>query len=153
MLPKLSALAGSRRFHEFRSNLKSLLYAVSVIGAAGAVGGFLLGPLVVRIAFKVHLGHIDVGLLAASTGFFIVAMSLAQALIALEGQGRAALGWLAGLVVFIVTTALGNDSLLRLELASVISSFAAAAALGAFLFSRLRLVEAEEDLDQATVAF
>jgi len=133
--------------------LKSLLQAVSVIGVAGAVGGFVLGPLVVKIAFDVELGHVDVGLLAASTGFFIVAMSLAQALIALEGQGRVALGWLTGLVVFLVVTALGHDLLLRLELASVISSFAAASALGAFLFSRLRLVEGEEDRDHATVAF
>ena len=153
MLPKMSALAGARRFHEFRSTLRSLLQAVSAIGAAGAVGGFVLGPLVVKIAFNVHLGHIDVGLLAASTGFFIVAMSLAQALIALDGQGRVALGWLAGLIVFLVTTARGNDLLLRLELAAVISSFAAAAALGAFLFAQLRLVEAEEDRDQASVVF
>ena len=29
MLPKMSALAGARRFHEFRSTLKSLLHAVS----------------------------------------------------------------------------------------------------------------------------
>jgi len=153
MLPKLSALAGSHRFHEFRSSLKSLLQAVSAIGAAGAVGGFVLGPLVVRVAFDVQLGHIDVGLLAASTGFFIVALSLAQAMIALEGQGRVAVGWLIGLVAFVVTTALGNDLLLRLELASVISSAAAAVAMAAFLFVRLRLVEAEEDRDQATVAF
>ena len=153
MLPKLSALAGSRRFHEFRASLKNLLQAVTVIGVAGAMGGFLLGPLVVKLAFDVELGHVDVGLLAASTGFFIVAMSLAQALIALEGQGRVALGWLTGLVVFVVVTALGNDLLLRLELASVLSSFAAACALGAFLFARLRLVEGEEDRDHATVAF
>ena len=153
MLPKMSALAGARRFHEFRTTLRSLLQAVAVIGFAGALGGFVLGPLVVKIAFDVELGHIDVGLLAGSTGFFIVAMSLAQALITLEEQGRVALGWLAGLVVFLVTTALGNDLLLRLELASVTSSFAAAAVLGAFLFSRLRLVEAEEDRDQAAVLF
>ena len=139
MLPKLAALAGARRFHEFRSSLKSLLQAVVAIGIAGAIGGFVLGPLVVKIAFDVELSHLDVGLLAASTGFFIVAMSLAQALIALEDQGRVALGWLAGLVVFIIVTALGNDLLLRLEMASVVSSFAAAAALGAFLFVRLRL--------------
>jgi O-antigen/teichoic acid export membrane protein len=153
MLPKLSALAGARRFHEFRSSLKNLLQAVVGIGIAGAVGGFLLGPLVVEIAFDVELGHVDVGLLAASTGFFIVAMSLAQALIALGGQGRVAIGWLTGLLVFVVTTALGNDLLLRLELASVISSFAAATALGGFLFSRLRLVEGEEDRDHAVVTF
>ena len=153
MLPKLSALAGSHRFHEFRASLKNLLQAVSVIGVAGAMGGFLLGPFVVKVAFNVELGHVDVGLLAASTGFFIVAMSLAQALIALAGQGRVALGWLTGLAVFLVVTALGNDLLLRLELASVMSSFAAACALGAFLFVRLRLVEGEEDRDHATVAF
>jgi O-antigen/teichoic acid export membrane protein len=153
MLPKLSALAGSHRFHEFRSSLKNLLQAVSVIGVTGALGGFVLGPFVVKVAFNVELGHVDVGLLAASTGFFIVAMSLAQALIALEGQGRVALGWLTGLVVFLVVTALGNDLLLRLELASVLSSLAAACALGAFLFVRLRLAEGEEDRDHATVAF
>ena len=152
MLPKLSALAGSRRFHEFRSSLKNLLQAVSLIGAAGAVGGFILGPLVVKIAFDVELGHVDVGLLAASTGFFIVALSLAQAMIALEGQGRVAVGWLIGLVTFVVTTALGNDLLLRLELASVISSLAAAIAMASFLFVRLRQAEAEEDRDHATVA-
>ena len=152
MLPKLSALAGSRRFHEFRASLKNLLQAVSVIGVAGAMGGFLLGPLVVKIAFDVELGHVDVGLLAASTGFFIVALSLAQAMIALEGQGRVAVGWLIGLVSFVVTTALGNDLLLRLELASVISSLAAAIAMASFLFVRLRQAEAEEDRDHATVA-
>ena len=153
MLPKMSALAGSRRFHEFRTSLTNLLQAVVAIGAAGAVGGFVLGPLVVDIAFNVELGHVDVGLLAASTGFFIVAMSLAQALIALDGQSRVALGWLFGLVTFVVVTALGNDLLLRLELASLLSSFAAAAALGAFLYTRLRLAESEEDRDHAPVAF
>jgi hypothetical protein len=129
-----------------------LLQAVIAIGAAGAIGGFVLGPLVVDIAFNVELGHTDVGLLAASTGFFIVAMSLAQALIALDGQSRVALGWLTGLVTFVVITALGNDLLLRLELASLLSSFAAAAALGGFLYTRLRLAEGEEDRDHATVA-
>jgi O-antigen/teichoic acid export membrane protein len=152
MLPKLSALAGARRFHEFRSSLKSLLQAVSTIGAAGAVGGFVLGPLVVRVAFDVELGHVDVGLLAASTGFFIVALSLAQAMIALEGQGRVAVGWLIGLVSFVVITALGNDLLLRLELASVLSSLVAAVAMASFLVVRLRHVEAEEDRDHATAA-
>lgn len=152
MLPKLSALAGSRRFHEFRSSLKNLLQAVSIIGLAGAIGGFLLGPFVVKIAFDVELGHVDVGLLAASTGFFIVALSLAQAMIALEGQGRVAVGWLVGLVMFLVVTALGNDLLLRLELASVLSSLVAALAMASFLVVRLRHVEAEEDRDNATAA-
>jgi O-antigen/teichoic acid export membrane protein len=153
MLPKLSALAGARRFHEFRSSLKNLLQAVVAIGAAGAIGGFVLGPFVVDIAFDVELGHTDVGLLALSTGFFIVAMSLAQALIALDGQSRVALGWLFGLMTFVIVTALGNDLLLRLEVASVLSSLAAATSLGTFLLSRLRFAEGEEDREHVAAAF
>ena len=81
-----------------------------------------------------------------------MALSLAQAMIALEGQGRVAVGWLIGLLTFVVTTALGNDLLLRLELASVVSSLAAAIAMASFLFIRLRQAEAEEDRDHAVVA-
>jgi hypothetical protein len=80
-------------------------------------------------------------------------MSLAQALIALDGQSRVALGWLIGLMTFVTVTALGNDLLLRLEVASVLSSLAAAAALGLFLLTRLRLAEGEEDRDHLAVAF
>jgi hypothetical protein len=108
---------------------------------------------VVDIAFNVDLGHTDVGLLALSTGFFIIAMSLAQALIALDGQARVAAGWLIGLLTFVIVTALGNDLLLRLELASVFSSLAAATALATFLFARLRSAEGEEDRDHLAVAF
>lgn len=145
LLPKLAALAGANRFHEFRASLHKLVQAVAAIGIAGAIGGYALGPLVVELAFDVELGHVDVGLLAAATGFFIVAMSFAQALIALGRQGQVALGWFCGLVVFAIVTALGNDLLLRLELASVVASAAACAAIAFALHRRLGAVEATED--------
>lgn len=149
LLPKLSALAGARRFHEFRHSLGKLLEAVTGIGLLGAVGGYVLGPIVVKIAFDVELSHFDVGILALGTGFFIVAMSIAQALIALKGQNATAVGWLAGMAVFVVVVALGNDLLLRVELASLLASAASCGALAVALVRRLRAAAADEDREHA----
>jgi O-antigen/teichoic acid export membrane protein len=145
LLPKLSALAGARRFHEFRHTLGKLIEAVVGIGVLGTIGGYALGPLVVKIAFDVDLSHFDVGILAMGTGFFIVAMSIAQALIALKGQNATAVGWGAGMLAFVIVVALGNDLLLRIELASLIASIVASVVLAAALVRRLRAAEADED--------
>ncbi len=145
LLPRLSSLVSARRFHEFRRSFEQLLVAVVAIGVAGTVVGYAIGPFVLRKAFKVELGHIDVGLLALGTGFIIVAMSFAQAMIALKGQNAVALGWLAGMVTFVVVAALGNDLLLRVELAAMFASFVSAAVLGAYFVRMLRAAELDED--------
>lgn len=145
LLPRLSALASARQFHEFRRSFDKLLVVVSLIGAAGAIGGYTVGPFVVRKMFDVELGHIDVGLLALGTAFFIIAMSVAQAMIALKGQNAVALGWLAGMVAFVIVAALGDDLLLRIELAALVSSMVAAATLGWSFLRVLREAEADED--------
>ena len=145
LLPRLSALASGRRYHEFRQSFERLLLAVVAIGVAGTVVGYGVGPYVLRKAFKVELGHIDVGLLALGTGFIIVAMSVAQAMIALKGQNAVALGWLAGMVAFVIVVALGNDLLLRVELAALVASFVSAVALGAAFVRMLRAAESAED--------
>ncbi len=145
LLPRLSALASGRRYHEFRQSFERLLLAVVAIGVAGTVVGYGVGPYVLRKAFKVELGHVDVGLLALGTGFIIVAMSVAQAMIALKGQNAVALGWLAGMVAFVIVVALGNDLLLRVELAALVASFVSAAALGASFVRMLRAAESAED--------
>lgn len=145
LLPRLSALASARHFHEFRRSFGTLLLAVSAIGVAGTLGGYGLGPFVVRKAFNVELGHLDVGILALGTAFFIVAMSVAQAMIALKGQNAVALGWLAGMVAFVVVTALGNDLLLRIELAALVASITSATVLGLAFVRMLRDAEADED--------
>jgi O-antigen/teichoic acid export membrane protein len=141
LLPRLSALASAHKFVEFRQSFEKLLFAVLVIGAAGTLGGYAVGPLVLRIMFDVELGHFDVGILALGTGFFIVAMSVAQAMIALKGQNQVALGWLAGMVSFVVVAALGNDLLLRIELAALSASAVSALVLGAAFVRMLRAAE------------
>ncbi len=141
LLPRLSALASGRKFVEFRQSFEKLLFAVLAIGVAGTIGGYAVGPLVLRIMFDVELGHLDVGILALGTGFFIAAMSIAQAMIALKGQNEVALGWLAGMVSFVVVAALGNDLLLRVELAALGASAVSAGVLGAFFVRMLRVAE------------
>jgi O-antigen/teichoic acid export membrane protein len=145
LLPRLAALAGAHHFHDFRRQLRRLLEAVVAIGALGTVAGFVLGPLVLKILFDAKLGHRDLGLLAAGTAFFIVALSLAQALIAVEAPGRMAVGWFVGAVAFFAGLATSSDLHLRVEIASLLGSMAPVGVMIVGLDSRLRVVEAAED--------
>jgi hypothetical protein len=77
-------------------------------------------------------------LLAAGSGTFIIALTLAQGLIALKAYGRAAVAWTIGIVLFVVVTALGNDLFLRVELGFVVGGAAAAAAMAILLVEQMR---------------
>ena len=140
LLPKLSALAGAGRLIEFRQRLSRLLVVVSAIAVAGVVGAFLLGPLIIRVLFGEDfvIGRTDIALLAASSGAFMLAVALGQALIALSGQSQVAIGWFLGVVTFLVVTAIGNDLLLRVEMGLVLGSVVAAVVIGALAALRLR---------------
>jgi O-antigen/teichoic acid export membrane protein len=132
LLPKLSALAGAGRFPEFRQRLWRLLIGVAAIGLAGVVGAFAVGPLLISLLFgsEFDIGHLDMALLAMSSAAFMLAVALGQALIALEGQARVAVGWFIGVVVFVVVTALGDDLFLRVETGLAAGSVAAAVVIG-----------------------
>jgi O-antigen/teichoic acid export membrane protein len=132
LLPKLAGLAGAGRHAEFRRGLSRLLTAVLVVVAVAVIGAWTLGPWVVRLLFGegFELGHHDLGLLAAASGAYMVALTFAQALIALSRYLWAALGWLAGVVGFIFVTAVGSDLILRAELGFLAGSLGAAAILG-----------------------
>jgi O-antigen/teichoic acid export membrane protein len=139
LLPKLSALAGAGRFHEFRDRLRRLLAAVVVIGVAGVAGAALLGPFLIDILFgdDFVLTRVDLGLLALSSAAFMLAVALSQALIALEGQSRVAFGWLVGVIAFLGITALGDDLFLRVEAGLAAGSAVAAVVIGALARHRL----------------
>jgi O-antigen/teichoic acid export membrane protein len=145
LLPRLSALASACHFHEFRHSFQRLLWTVTAIGIMGTVAGYSVGPFVLRKAFDVELGHTDVGLLALGTGFIIIAMSIAQAMIALKGQNAVAMGWLVGMIAFVIVAAMGNDLLLRVELAALVASAASAGALALAFVRILRAAERDED--------
>ena len=77
-------------------------------------------------------------MLAGATAAYMLAMTMAQALIALSGYARVAMGWLAGVVAFAVVTALGSDLLVRVETGLLAGAVVAAAAMAALLTPLLR---------------
>lgn len=148
LLPKLAALAGAGHHADFRAGLKKLLVIVVGVGALGVIAGATIGPIAGEILFgeKFHLGNVDLGLLAAGSGLFILALTLAQALIALLGHARALAAWCIGLATCVAVTALSTDDLfLRVELGFLAGCGAAAAAMGLLLLGRVR-AESPESL-------
>jgi O-antigen/teichoic acid export membrane protein len=140
LLPKLARLAGAGRHDEFMIGLRRLVAVVIAIGLIGVVAGGTLGPWVGGILFgdKFTLDNRDLALLAAGSGLFILALTLAQALIALMGHARAAVAWVAGIIAFVVVTALGNDLFLRVEVGYLVGSAVAVAVMGTLLLQRIR---------------
>jgi O-antigen/teichoic acid export membrane protein len=138
LLPKLAALAGAGRHDEFRNGMRRLLIIVIGLGVVGTLGALTLGPTVGRRLFdNWTLNGIDLGLLAAGSGAFILALTLSQGLIALESYARAAIAWVVGIAAFMVPLTLGNELFLRCELAFLVASLASATVMAVFLFGQM----------------
>lgn len=140
LLPKLAGLAAEGRSTDFRSGLRRLVLVVVVIGALATLGAFLVGPAVLRLAFGSgfdKLTNADLGYLALASAAFMLAQALSQALIALSGHAKAALGWMSAIVVFVVATALGEGLLPRVELGLVTGSLAGVVAMALLLRSQM----------------
>ncbi len=155
LLPKLASLAAQRAFDEFRRGFKKLLVVVLAVGAIGTIAAAVLGPLVVKVFFGYELSRQTLTLLALASACYMLAVTMAQALIALQRHARVALGWALGVTAFVVVTALGSDLLLRVELGLLAGSLAALASFALTLRTSLRhgdhmdvssLVEAIHDM-------
>ena len=142
LLPKLAGLAAEGRFTDFRTGLKRLVAVVVAIGLAATIGGFVVGPLVLRVFFGEEfdkLGNSDIGYLALASAAFMLAQALSQALIALRGHAKVALGWSIAIVVMtIVTWASTDELLLRVALGLVIGALVAVVAMSVLLIVQMR---------------
>lgn len=147
LLPRLASLARAGRWEEFRSGWIRLFVLVLAIAVLATVGCFLLGPLVLRVLFgdRFALGRMDLTLLAAASGAFMLTLCVAQALIALGYHARSAIGWLVGIGVFVVVTALGHSLLTRVEVGYLAGALCALAVASVLL--RHRLSDIEHTLD------
>jgi O-antigen/teichoic acid export membrane protein len=150
LLPKLAALAGAGKHGDFRSGLKKLVLIVLGVGVLGIVAGATIGPTVGEILFgdKFNLDSRDLTLLFLGSAAFILALTLAQALIALLGHGRALIAWTVGLVLCIGVMALGSsatidDLFLRVELGYLAGCLGAAVMMAIFLLARVRTQEGD----------
>ncbi len=140
LLPKLSRLAGEGRHDDFRRGLRQLLIVVIAVCTIGTLGAAILGPTIGRMLFptKWVFGSRDLMLLTLGSSLLIIALTLAQGLIALEAFARAALAWAVGVAVFLVPLALVHDLFLRTELAFVAGCAAATIVMAAALAVRMR---------------
>ena len=141
LVPELSEQRGAGEREAFRAGLRKLTIAVIVIGAVSAGGAAVLGPWAVRTFFgsDFRLGVRDMALLGFGSAVYMLALTLGQALIALEHHGRYAFAWVAGVIAFLVTVVLGgSDVLLRAELAYVVGSTVTLVVMAALLWRPLR---------------
>jgi len=147
LLPKLAGLAGAGQHADFRSGLRKLVIIVVGIGMLGVIGGVTIGPEIGKILFgdSFHLDRVDLGLLFAGSAAFILALTLAQALIALQGHGRALVAWVVGLVVTVgvIAATAGSYFLDRVEYGFLAGCLAAAVVMAGLLLGRIRTATPE----------
>ncbi len=140
LLPRLSRLAARNEITEFRSGLRRLLQMVLVVSVTGTLAAYFFGPIVLEKVFNANLSNRTMAMLALSSALYMVALSMAQAVIALKGHALVALGWGLGMAAFIVTTWLASDELFRrVEFGLMASSVAAMIAFGVALRHKLNL--------------
>lgn len=139
LLPRLARHAARHEIHEFRVGLRKLMLVVIVVGVVGTVGAFVIGPPVLREVFDADLEGSTMAMLALGSAFYMLALAMAQAVIALHGHALVAVGWGTGMATFLLVTWLSSDELFRrIELGLVASSLAAMFAFGIALRHKLR---------------
>ncbi len=138
LLPGLSRLAARGELVEFRAGLLRLAYLVVAVGVVGTAGAFILGPFAADVVYEVDLSGRTLAMLALASSFYMLALALGQAVIALKGHALVALGWGIGVVTFVLVTWLSSDELFRrIEIGLLASSIAALIAFAIALQRRL----------------
>jgi O-antigen/teichoic acid export membrane protein len=139
LLPRLARHAARNEIGEFRVGLRKLLVVVIAVGVIGTTGAFFIGPVVLRTFFDADLSRATMAMLALGSALYMLALALAQAVIALKGHSLVAIGWGLGMVAFVVVTWLSSDDLFRrVEFGLVASSAVAFVAFAVALRMRIR---------------
>jgi O-antigen/teichoic acid export membrane protein len=139
LLPRLSRLAATQAYVEFKSGLVKVLAMVLAVGIAGAIGALILGPFAIELVYDAELGGGTLAVLAVASAIYMGALATAQAVIALHGHPLVSLGWGVGLATFLVVTWLSSDELFeRIEWGLLTSSIAALIVFALALRHRLR---------------
>jgi len=154
LLPRLARLAARNEFDEFRSGFRKLMVIVLAVGAAGVVGGYVFGPFVIEKMYDVDISNRTLAMLALGSAGYMVALALAQAVIALNGHALVGVGWGLGMAAFVTVTWLTSDDLFRrIEYGLVASSVAALIAFAFALRYQLRIgsVPTSESMMEAII--
>jgi O-antigen/teichoic acid export membrane protein len=135
LLPRLSHHAGGGHAEVLAAETAALVRALIVLVGVAAVGAAVLGPTVVRIGWGdgFALRASDFAVLAAASCIYLIALTIAQALLALECPNRASWAWALGVGVLALCVILGGDVLTRVEVGFLTGSVTAAVAMGLLL--------------------
>lgn len=139
LLPRLSRLAADGDLGEFRTGLMRLLKLVGAVGVVGTLGALLLGPFALDLVYQAELAGSTLAILACGSGLYMVALALAQGVIALKGHSLVAAGWGTAMAAMVLGVWLGSDDVFRrVEIGLLASSLAAVIFFGFALRNRLQ---------------
>ncbi len=125
LLPKLAGLLGGGYIAEFKAGLRRLVLIVVVGSVVGTVLAATIGPAIGRMLFGVNftISGPGLGALTAGVCLVVIALTFAQALIALRHYTISAFAWVAGVAVFVGLMVLMDvDVFTRAEVAFVAGS-------------------------------
>jgi len=140
LLPSLSRQAAAQDWHHFRRGLLRLLAAVIVLGLASTLGAFSLGPFLLPILFgrDFVLRHVDFAILAGASAIFMVALALAQALIAVRRYRSMLIAWGFGLSTLLVLLTVQGPLVVRVERSFLLGALVAAVTMTVLTVAALR---------------
>lgn len=120
LLPKLAGLLGRGQVREFRHGLARLVFIVAGLSVIGVLIALVVGPMIGQVLFgeKFTLSGPALAALTAGCCLVVLALTIAQALIALRHYTLSALAWVAGVASFmVVMVVLESDVFTRAEVA------------------------------------
>ena len=152
LLPRLTRLAARGDLVEFKIGFRRLVVLVIGVGIFGTIGAFLFGPFFLDLVYGGGIDRRTLTLLALASAIYMMALAIAQAVIALRGHRLVALGWLLSFLSYVICAwKVSQDLFLRVEVALVVSS---TVALVSFALSLRALLKsgATVDIESVTTA-
>ena len=152
LLPRLTRLAARGDLVEFKIGFRRLVVLVIGVGVFGTIGAFLFGPFFLDLVYGGGIDRRTLTLLALASAIYMMALAIAQAVIALRGHRLVALGWLLSFLSYVLCAwKVSQDLFLRVEVALVVSS---TVALVSFALSQKALLKsgATVDIESVTTA-
>ncbi|MEY4895918.1 MAG: hypothetical protein RI890_717, partial [Actinomycetota bacterium] len=92
LLPRLTRLAARGDLVEFKIGFRRLVVLVIGVGVFGTIGAFLFGPFFLDLVYGGGIDRRTLTLLALASAIYMMALAIAQAVIALRGHRLVALG-------------------------------------------------------------
>ena len=152
LLPRLTRLAARGDLVEFKIGFRRLVVLVIGVGVFGTIGAFLFGPFFLDLVYGGGIDRRTLTLLALASAIYMMALAIAQAVIALRGHRLVALGWLLSFLSYVICAwKVSQDLFLRVEVALVVSSTVALISFALSLKAMLKS-GATVDIESVTTA-